>query len=161
MKGRALGAAADASSAPTGGCHAAEAALWGDVGASWACRAAEHKPDFSAQLRCRSRSHIFTVPPAEPATTVCSFASRATHSTALWWPVMLAMQFGLPMDQMFTFLSSPPVAMSVPLLRPMKTELTVEACATKSCSLVARCRVICGSCAAITLEFASAVVRTG
>lgn len=74
---------------------------------------------------------------------------------------MLAMQFGLPMDQMFTFLSSPPVAMSVPLLRPMKTELTVEACATKSCSLVARCRVICGSCAAITLEFASAVVRTG
>jgi len=55
---------------------------------------------------------------------------------------MLATQFGLPIDQMFTFLSSPPVAMSVPLLRPMKTELTVEACATKSCSLLARWRVI-------------------
>ena len=46
-------------------------------------------------------------------------ASSATHSTALWCPGMLASAFGLPMAHRLTFLSSPPVAMMVPDLRPM------------------------------------------
>ena len=47
------------------------------------------------------------------------------------------MAVGLPIDQMFTFLSSPPVASTAALRRPTLRQLTAAPCATNSCVFVA------------------------
>lgn len=78
-----------------------------------------------ATLAC-SRSHSLSVPPAEPAMTVDSFESNVTHSTELVCPVRLKIAFGLPIAHTFTFLSSPPVTITAPLLRPNWRQLTAE-----------------------------------
>eukprot|EP00967_Tisochrysis_lutea_P080812 scaffold111170_cov30-Tisochrysis_lutea.AAC.1 len=79
-----------------------------------------------------SRSHILSVPPAEPAMTVRSDESNETHSTAEVWPDRLIIAFGLPIDQRLTFLSSPPVTITLPDCRPTCTQLTGPAWATNS-----------------------------
>ena len=85
-----------------------------------------------------SRSQSFSVPPAEPAITVCSLESKLTHSIALVCPARLMMAFGLPTDHTLTFLSSPPVTMTEPDLRPICMQFTVAPCATNSWMRVAR-----------------------
>ena len=84
-----------------------------------------------------SRSHSLSVPPDEPAITVCSSRSKVTHSIADVWPASDMMAVGLPTDQMFTFLSSPPVASTAALRRPTDKQLTAAPCATNSCVFVA------------------------
>ena len=137
-----------------------------------------------ATLAC-SRSQSLSVPPADPAMTVCSLESKLTHSTALVCPERLCVRafhtgveapahdmidslradsltrqtavrlcpsthilrlcpkpacmrgrtiiaLARPMAHTFTFLSSPPVTMTEPDLRPICMQFTVEPCATNS-----------------------------
>uniref|UniRef100_A0A6B0UC11 Putative secreted protein n=1 Tax=Ixodes ricinus TaxID=34613 RepID=A0A6B0UC11_IXORI len=73
-----------------------------------------------------SRFQIFTAPDIEPAQTISSAGQNLTHSTAVVWPVRLMMQLVFPMAHRFTLLSSPPVTITLPDLRPIARHLTVE-----------------------------------
>ena len=119
---------------------------------------------FTEALTCIpfacSRSQSLTVPPVAPATTTSSALSKETHSTALWCPDRLCRMLchqqsvhshllilltvsraltrtavGLPIAQTLTFLSSPPVTNTPADFLPIFRQLTLEVCATNSCSL--------------------------
>eukprot|EP00962_Isochrysis_galbana_P057507 scaffold29934_cov103-Isochrysis_galbana.AAC.1 len=101
-------------------------------GCHWTAAQLERWPVSVRATRPCSRSHSLSVPPAEPAMTVRSAESNDTHSTAEVWPDRLMMALGLPIDHRFTFLSSPPVTITLPDWRPMCRQLTGPPCATNS-----------------------------
>ena len=144
-------------------------AQWGERGARRGSRRGGARParactetqlhlwpvSVRATLPC-SRSHILSVPPEEPAITVCSAESNETHSTALVWPDRLCaprhtpqraaaggalarrarartmMALGLPTAHTLTRLSLPPVTITDPVFLPTCTQFTAPPCATNS-----------------------------
>lgn len=78
---------------------------------------------------------------AKAAQNTSQYATSSNGHSA-WWtgqvaPQLTMIAFGFPIAHTFTFLSSPPVAMTEPDLRPICRQLTAEPCATNSWTFVA------------------------